>query len=219
MSISEKISQYRTLVFDCDGVVLNSNYVKTQAFYIAARPYGDSFAKALVDYHVSNGGVSRYKKFEYFILTILGRPQVDAVELQALLNSYAENVWQGLLSCDVAEDLFRLRNASNGARWLIVSGGDQDELRRLFAYRDLDSLFDGGIFGSPDTKEKILSREMNRDNIIAPAIFFGDSQYDYESAKKAELDFAFVSGWSESTFHFNGADYFIERLGACVDAK
>ncbi|MFH7588150.1 HAD family hydrolase, partial [Oceanimonas smirnovii] len=61
------VTDYVTLVFDCDGVVLNSNKVKTEAFYKAALPYGEAAAQAMVDYHVAHGGVSRYKKFAYFL--------------------------------------------------------------------------------------------------------------------------------------------------------
>ena len=61
------ISRYKTLVFDCDGVVLNSNSVKTSAFYKAALAYGEVAATALVEYHVANGGVSRYKSSRIFL--------------------------------------------------------------------------------------------------------------------------------------------------------
>lgn len=44
------LQRYRTLVFDCDGVLLNSNMVKTQAFYSTALPYGEKAAKELVDW-------------------------------------------------------------------------------------------------------------------------------------------------------------------------
>ena len=30
-----------------------------------------------------------------------------------------------------------------------------------------------------------------------PAIFLGDSQYDYQCAKAAGLDFVFIHGWTE----------------------
>ena len=60
------VSQYATCVFDCDGVVLDSNQIKTQAFYNATQSYGHEFADQLVNYHLKNGGVSRYEKFEYF---------------------------------------------------------------------------------------------------------------------------------------------------------
>ena len=62
------LTRYKTLVFDCDGVVLDSNELKTQAYYTVATVFGASHeqAQALMDYHVRLGGVSRYPKFKYF---------------------------------------------------------------------------------------------------------------------------------------------------------
>jgi beta-phosphoglucomutase-like phosphatase (HAD superfamily) len=65
------LNRYNTLIFDCDGVVLNSNAVKTNAFYQTTLPYGQAAADAMVEYHVANGGVSRYKKFAYFLESIV----------------------------------------------------------------------------------------------------------------------------------------------------
>ncbi|AEJ12006.1 MULTISPECIES: HAD family hydrolase [Pseudomonas] len=189
-------ASYATLVFDCDGVLLDSNKVKTQAFYQAALPYGEIAAQALADYHVANGGVSRYKKFSYFLEHIVTK-HIEGVTLENLLDRYAEFVRSGLLSCDVAIGLQELRDNTPNTRWLVVSGGDQAELREIFTQRKLDGLFDGGIFGSPDIKEDILSREQSRTNIIAPALFIGDSKYDYKAASEAKIDFVFMSDWSE----------------------
>ncbi|MDP2247466.1 MAG: HAD family hydrolase, partial [Nitrosomonadales bacterium] len=48
------ISQYKTIVFDCDGVILDSNQLKTQAYFDTAIDFGanEQQAKALMDYHV-----------------------------------------------------------------------------------------------------------------------------------------------------------------------
>jgi len=54
---------YRTYVFDCDGVVLDSNNLKTLSFREAALPYGEDVADALVEYHVRHRGVTRFEKF------------------------------------------------------------------------------------------------------------------------------------------------------------
>ena len=80
---------------------------------------------------------------------------------------------------------------------MIVSGGDQSELREIFAIRQLAALFDGGIFGSPDNKDEILARELSNQNIKLPALFLGDSKYDFQAATKANLDFVFLSSWSD----------------------
>jgi phosphoglycolate phosphatase-like HAD superfamily hydrolase len=189
------ISAYRTLIFDCDGVVLDSNKVKTSAFYQATLPYGEAAAEAMVNHHVANGGVSRYIKFAYFLEQVVtGQPGPD---LETLLGVYAGHVREGLLSCTIAPGLEALRRATPNARRLIVSGGDQAELCGVFAERGLTEFFDGGIFGSPDTKDEILARELACESIATPALFLGDSYYDYQAATSAGLDFVFIHGWSE----------------------
>ena len=189
-------SQYATLLFDCDGVILDSNKVKTAAFFEAALPYGELAAAALVDYHQKHGGVSRYRKFEYFLEHIVGI-EGERYPIEQLLESFAREVRKGLLTCRVNPALEPLRAATPNSRWMVVSGGDQDELRDLFSSRKLAHLFDGGIFGSPDSKETIIARELSNRNIILPALFIGDSKYDYEAALFAGFDFVFVSEWSE----------------------
>jgi len=194
--VNKLLTEYQTLVFDCDGVVLNSNKVKTEAFYDATKHFGHESAQALVDYHVANGGVSRYLKFEYFLKEIL-QSAVDESALQDLLTRFATAVKQGLMECEIASGLDALKQKTPYANWLIVSGGDQAELREVFHARGLYQLFDGGIFGSPDDKDKILAREKSSKNINENALFLGDSKYDFISASKANLDFIFMSEWTE----------------------
>lgn len=196
-----RIEKYKAIVFDCDGVVLNSNKVKTQAFYNTALAFGQSAAERLVKYHVERGGVSRYKKFQWFIDSLdeedLAQSN-DEPNLDSLLSSYAAEVYKGLRSCQIAAGLAELREKTKGSTWLIVSGGDQTELRDLFAERDIAQFFDGGIFGSPDSKEVIMNREREQGNITSPAVFVGDSKYDYTAVESVgDIDFIFVTDWSE----------------------
>lgn len=190
------LRDYATLVFDCDGVILDSNRVKTEAFRTAASPYGDAAADALVAHHVAHGGISRYRKFAHFLKAIVPAGTAGP-DLEALLGHYAAAVQEGLLSCRVAEGLAALRTATPEARWLVVSGGDQAELRHVFAERGIAELFDGGIFGSPDTKDEILAREIAGGTVRMPGLFLGDSRYDHQAASTAGLDFLFLHGWSE----------------------
>ena len=196
MMFTLNIRHYQTIVFDCDGVILDSNQVKSRAFHAAALPWGHKAANDLLDYHVNHGGISRYIKFDYFLRHIIGKdPEED--ELRILLEVYAREVRIGLQTCTTAPGLQELRNITPNARWLVVSGGDQNELRDVFAERRLAHFFDGGIYGSPDTKDTILNRETDKGNITHPAVFLGDSRYDHEAAARAALDFVFVSRWTE----------------------
>ena len=192
------IKQYKSIVFDCDGVVLDSNVVKTEAYFRTAKNLGasDADAQALVDYHVRLGGISRYHKFDYYLREILQQSATQEA-IQILLDEFARELEVGLLHCEVAQGLLALREITPDANWMILSGGDQQEIRTLFAKRNLQSLFDGGLFGSPDNKDTVLAREKTNGNLQFPALFIGDSKYDYEAATRAGLDFVFLSDWTE----------------------
>jgi phosphoglycolate phosphatase-like HAD superfamily hydrolase len=189
------IDHYQAFVFDCDGVLLDSNSVKSQAFYQAALPYGEQYALNLLEYHQEHGGISRFKKFDYFLEKIIpaGKQGPDKT---ALLDAFATATFNGLLSCDSSRYLQPLKQKTEGKPWYIVSGGAQEELRTVFNTRGLDTLFDGGIFGSPSTKDEILTR-LIAEGLPQPALFLGDSRYDHIAADNASLDFMFVSSWSE----------------------
>ena len=186
------------MVFDCDGVVLDSNVVKTEAYFCAAKNLGatDIQAQALVDYHVKLGGISRYHKFDWYLREVLNQP-VTETAIQKLLDNFSTELEVGLMQCNLAKGIFDLREATPDANWMILSGGDQQEIRNLFTKRKIAHMFNGGLFGSPDNKDVVLAREKANGNISQPALFLGDSKYDFEAATRAGLDFIFISDWTE----------------------
>ena len=103
-----KLSDYTTIAFDCDGVILNSNKVKTRAFYTAALAYGEDRALALESYHTNNGGISRYEKFKWFVNSFIDTEEREEV-YEALLKSYEAAVEEGLATCEFNEDLLLLK--------------------------------------------------------------------------------------------------------------
>ena len=196
--MNKKIQEYKSIVFDCDGVILDSNVVKTEAYFRTAKNLGatDEQAQALVDYHVRLGGISRYHKFDYYLREILNQPTTKEA-IQVLLDEFARELEVELMECEVASGLQALREATPNAKWSILSGGDQQEIRTLFSKRHLADFFNGGLFGSPDNKDEVLAREKANGNLQFPALFVGDSKYDYEAANRAGLDFIFVTDWTE----------------------
>jgi len=204
-----KIQDYKTIVFDCDGVILNSNKVKSDAFRKVAKNYGEDEAKKLVSYNKKNGGVSRYLKFQYFINEIL-HPKFKAdkkLTVESLAKQFSNHVVKGLRECDFVAGLDEFRKTTNNSGWMIISGGDETELRKVFDMRDLSKFFDRGIFGSPAPKNEIFKREFEKGNITRPALFIGDSKFDYECSKNLGIDFVFAYEWTE----FNNWDIFCSK--------
>lgn len=191
-----KLFPYKSVIFDCDGVLLNSNQIKTDAFYQTVLPYGENIAKLFAEYHKKNGGISRNKKFEYFLKNMVPSKKIK-LGLTELLNNYASTVFNALSECEVCEGLEAIRKQDPEVKWFVISGGNELEIKRVFKEKKISRYFDGGIFGSPRSKDHIFQMLINESNIQFPAIYLGDSRYDHEVASKHLVDFLFLYGWTE----------------------
>ena len=185
-------------MFDCDGVILNSNKTKVNAYFEVAKRMGgtDAQAQALVEHHIAKGSFPRNGKIEYY-LTHIAQQAISPELIKQYMDAFDDILDKTLMMCEVAEGLLELKQATPQARWMLLSGGDQAELRRIFPRRNLAYLFEAGIFGGPDQKEHVLAREIANQNIQLPALFVGDSKYDHQASTGAGLDFVFLSDWTE----------------------
>ena len=109
-----------TWLFDCDGVLLDSNAVKTAAFAAAVAPYGDDVVRNVVEHHVANGGISRYAKFDRLFAEVLERPP-EPGERDRVLGDFADAALAGLYACEAdphaAELLDEIRAAVRAPTW------------------------------------------------------------------------------------------------------
>ena len=185
------MSNYKTFFFDCDGVILDSNKVKTAAFYDVALPFGKDIAEEFVDYHKQNGGISRFEKMKYLLEKV---GQYSEEKWQELVDQYANIVKQKLLTAGLNKGIEAyLQSLPKDSKKYIVSGGAQSELEWVFKERNLDHYFDG-IYGSPRTKYQIIE-EIG--DYAKPSLFFGDSRLDYEVARDCKMDFIFFTNLTE----------------------
>ncbi len=199
--MTDFLTNYNFLIFDCDGVLFDSNKVKTEGFRFALEKYPNEEVHKLISFHQRQGGVSRYKKFKYFFSEILN------------LDDYTKNYEESLIRFNyyMEEKLFNV-NFVEGVkgfvdycwqkkmRLYIVSGGDQLELNRLIEKKKI-SMYFSMILGSPISKaenlEKVLQNEKSR-----KGMFIGDSRVDYFCAIEQDLDFMFVEQYSEDKAFF-----------------
>lgn len=198
MSQHPDLSIYKTIVLDCDGVVLNSNQTKVDAYYNTAKRMGgsDTQAQAFVDYHIKLGSIPRNDKIRYYITDIIKQPLTPEL-FQAFMETFTEILDETLMQCEVAPALMDLKQKTSQAKWMLMSGGDQEELRQIFPRRHLDHLFELGIYGGPTKKNEHLASLIADGSIQFPALFIGDSRFDHQSSTGAGLDFIFVADWTD----------------------
>lgn len=188
-----QINNFNSFIFDCDGVLLDSNSIKSEAFYKVALKYDKVSAETFLKYHINNAGVSRFIKFEYLFRDILKYKKFQR-EIKMALDDYSKYIEDELLSVKKTSslDLFKV----TGKSMFVVSGSEQEQLRMVLKKRNLYDYFDG-IYGSPLNKYEIIDRLIENDSIKPPVVFFGDSKYDYEVSMNFDFDFIFISDWTE----------------------
>lgn len=187
---------YDTILFDCDGVILNSNKIKSQAFYNIASAYSIPAARELVEYNQQFGGVSRHEKFKHFRKNILPKYSHTEPDQETLITQFATYVRNGLMECEVSPHLNDIRLQFPHAEFAIISGGDQSELTDVFSARNIDHYFTSGIWGSPATKYDNINSQFSS-LVVKSTLFIGDSQLDHQVAESFGFDFIFVSDWTE----------------------
>jgi len=183
-------------VFDCDGVLLNSNGVKTEAFRAVTSAYGPEAADDVVRHHLANGGVSRYVKLTRLFAEVLGRPAGEG-EIEHLLNEFAAACRNGLARVDLDPSFERLarRVLVNHGTLRVVSGGDEGEIRTALSGKGVEHYF-SAILGSPRPKPDLLA-DLVAESGAADIVYLGDSRLDLEMCLDLGVNPVFVAHWSE----------------------
>lgn len=176
--------KWQAVFFDFDGVILDSVDVKTKAFAKMFRHYGPEVERAVVEYHLANGGVSRFKKFEYYYKNFLQKPITQEI-LNGLGQKFNQLALEGVLAAPFIdgslETLKQLRKDEIPA--FVVSGTPDDEIKIIVEKRNLAPFF-WEMHGSPREKQEIVRDIAKRYGYqLEKCLFIGDATTDYEAAK------------------------------------
>lgn len=179
----------KAIIFDFDGVILESAVIKTEAFGEVVRDYPTEKAESFVAYHMSHMGISRHVKFRYFIEEILGEEYTDEKE-QLLADSFEHIVYARVMKCDFvpgARDF--LESSYRKLDLYIASGTPDEEMQRIIDGRQLRKYFKE-VYGTPMKKAEIVEHILSmhgygRDEVL----FVGDAGTDMKAAQDTGLVF------------------------------
>lgn len=183
------MTRFDALIFDFDGVLVESVGVKTQAFASLYAAYGPEIVTQVVDYHIANGGISRHRKFRYFHEALLGVP-LSSEEEARLAGEFSLLVEEAVITAPWVAGAREFLLAHHASLPLFVaSGTPEEELKRILDKRSMMPLFQG-VHGSPAEKGEILRGIVARGNFDPDRVLMiGDAWTDWEGALAANVDF------------------------------
>lgn len=192
--------EYDIYIFDCDGVVLDSNGIKIDAMERAIRSSCgvESGVEESIRYFKNNFGRSRFHHVRKFLesFLVLSCGFMPAQVESEILEKYAA----------VLEDMYKKSNFLDGfqdvlncleGEFYVASGSEQEQLLRVLQHKLVATKFTE-ILGSPTPKtenvKKIISGVSCGDSIL----MIGDSLADLEAAEKNNIDFWGIFGVSNT---------------------
>jgi len=190
----------RAIIFDFDGVILDSVDIKTKAFARLFEDHGPGVVRQVVAHHLANGGVSRFRKFAHIYEHILQCPMPDG-ESERLGEKFSELVFDEIVKAAFIPGASEfLRDYHTRFQCFVASGTPEDELRSIVELRSLSAYFTG-VFGTPSTKEEIALRIVAAHSFMRDeVVFIGDAMTDYKAALATGLDFIGIASGGENAF-------------------
>lgn len=183
-------SQFSTILWDFDGVILDSMKIKAEGFKSIFSHYPLEAIAQIEAYHYANGGVSRFEKIRYFYEKIL-KQQISEDEIQKLANDFAASIAEHLFDKEnlIDDAVLFIKGNYDKYNFHIVSGAEHHELERLCDVFEITKYFIT-TEGSP-TKKNDLIKNILKKYGYAPkeTILIGDSINDYEAAKANQIRF------------------------------
>lgn len=180
----------QNILFDFDGVILNSMKIKGTGFVELFKEYSEKERKELEKYHYANGGISRFAKIRYFFTNILHQ-EISETTIEHLANRFGEIIAEKLFDATnlITETVDFLHQYSAQYNFHIVSGAEENELKALCKYFKIDHYFKS-IHGSPTSKSKLIYTLMHNNHYCPyETILIGDSINDYHAAQENSIQF------------------------------
>ena len=138
------LSNYKFIIFDCDGVILDSNNIKVEAFKFALKNFEKQKIDLFIEYHKKNGGISRYEKFKFFFRELIKIKKSEFKNVfDKATNDFSFYLKKNYKLAKLTPGVISFIKLAkfNKLKLYVVSGSDQNELIKLFKKKKLEFYF------------------------------------------------------------------------------
>jgi phosphoglycolate phosphatase-like HAD superfamily hydrolase len=180
----------KTILWDFDGVILDSMKIKGDGFLELFNGYDKKYLDKLEIFHYANGGVSRFEKIKYFYKNILSQ-DISEEKIITLADKFAEIIKLKLINEDnlICETVEFIKCNYKKYNFHIVSGAEHNELNNLCDNFQLSQYFKS-IDGSPTKKDILVANILEKYGYKKDeTILIGDAITDYNASVKNGIKF------------------------------
>ncbi|MFG1230350.1 HAD family hydrolase [Xanthobacter wiegelii] len=188
------------IVFDFDGVIVQSAELKVQAFAELYKDESPARIEEILAYQRLHTGVSRREKFQHFERNLLSR-ECDAARVDALSSAFSALVLEAVITCPFVPGAIEFLTRAKGHLPMhLVSGTPEDELLNIVALRSLDRFFDT-VTGAPTTKSEAFRRIVAASGQPGAAwLAVGDSVTELHASHDTGMHFIGIAPHGEIPF-------------------
>lgn len=187
------LDKYQYFIFDFDGVIIQSNEIKVDAFRELFAGQDEQVLSKILHHHISNGGISRFEKLKYYYSNYLNQT-LSSDELILIGSRFSDIVLNKVIDAEYVEGVldFLKKISSLNKSSFIISGTPQEELELIVNKRQLSKYFKK-VLGSPLSKNTHI-KDLVENGFIdtSKTIYFGDSKEDYLAAANNRIKYLMI---------------------------
>jgi haloacid dehalogenase superfamily, subfamily IA, variant 1 with third motif having Dx(3-4)D or Dx(3-4)E len=183
MSYKDKFKNIKNIIFDFDGVIVDSMHIRSEGFREIFCEYDEQLVKKLIVYNEINGGLSRFNKIKYFYNEVLNS-DISENRIQEYAEAFSKIMKEKLTSKQIliADTVNFIKQNYSNYNFHIASGSEEKELQYLCKELEIYKYFKT-INGSPKTKNELVKNIILENNYcLNDTVLIGDSINDYEAA-------------------------------------
>lgn len=184
------IKKFKTIIWDFDGVIIDSDNIRTESFKKTFKDFGKNCVEKLIKYHKLNGGLSRYHKVQFFFNEIL-KENISDDDFTSWVELYGKYCKERLCNKTllIEDSMNFIKNNHQNFSFHIASASDEKELKFICKKLEISDYFIS-INGSPTTKINNVKNILNSHNYLKDnCCLIGDSFNDKEAAEINNINF------------------------------